>query len=104
MRLGTLGFLRAASENGLGINMLMRRTSRRRGFGAILSDPLGLDITGGATGPIGDDSSANGNSEVGDYCIELSSGSSFCFSLVMVALVVGGGIFALAMLSGGRHR
>ena len=93
----------------------MRRTSRRRGVGAILSDPLGLDITGGATGPIGDDGSVTSNSGSddgsvtsnsgsGDYCIELSSGSSFCVSLVTVALVVGGGILALAVLSGGRRR
>lgn len=82
----------------------MRRTSRRRGVGEILSDPLGLDITGGATGPIGDDDSVTSNSGSGDYCIELSSGSSFCVSLVTVALVVGGGILALAVLSGGRRR
>jgi hypothetical protein len=40
----------------------------------------------------------------GDYCIELSSGSILCFSLWTVALVAGVGIFALAMLSGGRGR
>jgi hypothetical protein len=40
----------------------------------------------------------------GDYCIELSSGSSFCFSVWTVAIVAGVGIFALAMLSGGKRR
>lgn len=39
-----------------------------------------------------------------DYCIDLSSGSSFCFSLWTVAIVAGVGIFAVAMLSGGRRR
>jgi len=39
---------------------MMRRAYHRRrglrGMGDVLDDPLGLDITGGVTGPIGEDS------------------------------------------------
>lgn len=55
--------------------------------------------------PIAADSGGSGSaSGSGDYCIEMSDGTSTCFSLWVVALVAGVGIFALAMLSGRRWR
>ena len=36
--------------------MMVHRRRGMRGMGSVLSDPLGLDITGGVTGPIGDGS------------------------------------------------
>jgi hypothetical protein len=62
-------------------------------FGSLTSVPniVGNTSSGSASGG-------------GDYCIELSDGSSTCFSLWIVALVAGVGIFALAMMSGGGRR
>ena len=113
--------------------MLMRRTSRR-GLGASgaysFDSPITSVTVGGSVlpssnvlqaildstpftstenivsdNPIAAESASGGSaSGSGDYCIEMSDGTSTCFSLWVVALVAGVGIFALAMLSGGRRR
>jgi hypothetical protein len=49
--------------------------------------------------------SSGGSGSGGDYCIDLSSGNSVCFSLWTVALVGIGSVLLLGMLSGkGRRR
>ena len=63
-------------------------------FGSLTSVPniVGNTSSGSASGG-------------GDYCIELSSGNSVCFSLWTVALVGIGSVLLLGMLSGkGRRR
>ena len=66
------------------VEVLMRRTSRR-GLGEIVDDPLGIDITGGHTGPIGTDS--------GD------SGTGTSTTMIVALLGVG---FALMLMAGRR--
>jgi hypothetical protein len=69
--------------------MLMQRTSRR-GLGEIVDDPLGIDITGGHTGPIGTDS---GDSGTGTSLAKNST------TILVIAVGVG---FALMLMAGRR--
>jgi hypothetical protein len=81
------------------IQPVQLRPRALRGMGFVeCPDAFGNDPCGSAS------SATTPASSGGDYCIELSNGSSFCFSLWTVAFVAGVGIFALAMLSGGRRR
>ena len=90
--------------------MMRRRRGGLRGMGGdFYPTDQQLGIPGSGTdydipGSVSTSSTGGGSAGGGDYCIELSDGSSTCFSLWIVALVAGVGIFALAMMSGGGRR
>lgn len=98
---------------------MIRRTRGMRGLGATAAwscpDAFGGDPCAAlqfalnstpftSTQNVVNDGSGAPSSASGDYCIDLSSGNSFCFSLWTVGLVVVGGVALLAFMSSGKRR
>ena len=82
----------------------MSRTGSNAGFNFTSTGGIKLSASGSIEFVVSTSSIGGGSAGGGDYCIEMSDGSSTCFSLWIVALVAGVGIFALAMMSGGGRR